>query len=83
LVQPAKPPSSAAFKQKPGSPPILGTAIVGKQDMFIFVDSYPDLTVWAATQTILDSDKAIELKDLFYEVSECSENKLWKFKPSS
>ncbi len=61
----------------------LGTAIVGKQDMFIFVDTYPDLTVWAATQTVLDSDKAIELKDLFDEVSECSENKLWKFKPSS
>jgi hypothetical protein len=61
----------------------LGTAIVGKQDMFIFVDTYPDLTVWAATQTALDSDKAIELKDLFDEVSECTENKLWKFKASS
>ena len=60
----------------------LGTAIVGKQDMFIFVDTYPDLAVWAATQTALDSDKAIELKDLFDEVSECTENKLWKFKAS-
>jgi len=61
----------------------LGTAIVGKQDMFIFVDTYPDLAVWAETQTVLDSDKAIELKDLFDEVSECSENKLWKFKHSN
>ena len=61
----------------------VGTAIVGKQDMFIFVDTYPDLTVWAATATALDSDAAVELKDLFDEVSECTENKLWKFKPSS
>lgn len=60
----------------------LGTAIVGKQDMFIFVDTYPDLNTWAATQTALDSDAAIELKDLFDEVSECTENKLWKFKAS-
>jgi len=60
----------------------LGTAIVGKQDMFIFVDTYPDLNTWAATQTALDTDAAIELKDLFDEVSDCTENKLWKFKAS-
>lgn len=60
----------------------VGTAIVGNQEMFLFVDTYPDLTVWAATATALDSDQAIELKDLFDEVSECSENKLWKFKPT-
>lgn len=28
------------------------------------------------------SDAAIELKDLFDEVSACSENKLWKFEPT-
>jgi hypothetical protein len=60
----------------------VGTAIVGTQNMFLFVDTYPDLTVWAATATALDSDQAIELKDLFDEVSDCSENKLWKFKPT-
>jgi len=61
----------------------LGTAIIGNQEIFIFADTYPDLMVWAKTATVLDSDAAIELKDLFDEVSECSENKLWKFKPSS
>ena len=56
----------------------VGTAIVGKQDMFLFVDTYPDLTVWAETQTVLDTDAAIELKDIFEEVLTCSENRLWK-----
>ena len=56
----------------------VGTAIVGKQDMFLFVDTYPDLTVWAETQTVLDTDAASELKDIFEEVLTCSENRLWK-----
>ena len=60
----------------------VGTAVVGKQDMFLFVDTYPDLTAWAATQTALDSDAASELKDIFSDVSTCSENRLWKFEPT-
>ena len=60
----------------------VGTAVVGKQDMFLFVDTYPDLAVWAATQTALDSDAASELKDIFDPVSDCSENRLWKFEPT-
>ena len=57
----------------------VGTAVVGTQDMFMFVDTYPDLNTWAAVQTVLDSDAASELKDIFVEVSDCSENRLWKF----
>ncbi|NIP18434.1 MAG: hypothetical protein GWM87_09955 [Xanthomonadales bacterium] len=57
----------------------VGTAIVGDQGIFLFVDTYPDLGTWAATQTALDSDAASELEDLFEDVSECSENRLWKF----
>ena len=60
----------------------VGTAIVGKQDMFIFVDTYPDLNTWAAAITALDSDAAKELENLFEDTSECTENKLWKFKHS-
>ncbi len=60
----------------------VGTAVVGDQDVFLFADSYPDLTTWAATQTALDSDAASELEDLFEEVSDCSENSLWKFEPT-
>lgn len=57
----------------------VGSAIVGNQDIFIFVDTYPDLNTWAAAQTALDSDAAKELESLFEGVSSCSENKLWKF----
>jgi len=57
----------------------VGSPIVGNQEIFIFVDTYPDLNTWAAAQTALDSDAAKELEDLFEDVSSCSENKLWKF----
>jgi hypothetical protein len=60
----------------------VGTAVVGNQDMFMFADTYPDLAVWAATQMALDSDAASELEDMFDEVSDCSENRLWKFEPT-
>jgi hypothetical protein len=60
----------------------VGTAVVGNQDVFMFMDSYPDLTTWAATQTALDSPEASELENMFDSVSDCSENSLWKFKPS-
>jgi len=61
----------------------FGTAVVGDQDMFLFVDRYPDLNTWAATQTVLDSDAASELENMFDEVSKCSENRLWKFEPTN
>lgn len=54
----------------------FGTAIVGDQDIFLFVDTYPDLNTWAATQTAIDGES--ELEDMFSEVSSCSENRLWK-----
>jgi hypothetical protein len=56
----------------------VGTAVVGKQDIFIFIDTYPSLSSWAATQEALDSDAADELEDLFEDTNECSENRLWK-----
>lgn len=60
----------------------VGTAVVGTQNMFMFADTYPDLASWAATQTALDSDAASELKNIFEGVSDCSENRLWKFEPT-
>jgi len=56
----------------------VGTAVVGNTDAFIFVDTYPDLATWAAAKDALDSDAADELEDLFEDVSDCSENRLWK-----
>ncbi len=56
----------------------VGTAVVGNSDIFMFVDSYADLSTWAAAKEILDSDAADELGDVFDGISDCSENRLWK-----
>lgn len=60
----------------------VGTQVVGEQNMFLFADTYPDLATWAATAEALDSDAADELDDLFEEISDCSQNRLWKFEPT-
>ena len=57
----------------------VGTAVVGDFDMFIFVDRYPSLSSWAATQELLDSDAGDEVDDLFEDLADCSKNRLWKF----
>ena len=55
----------------------VGTAIVGNAEIFMFVDSYPDLATWAAVKTALDSDEGNEISGMFEETSECSSNRLW------
>lgn len=56
----------------------IGTAIVGNTEIFMFVDSYPDLKTWAAVKSLLDSDEGDELEGMFNETSECSSNRLWR-----
>ena len=56
----------------------VGTTVVGNAEIFIFVDTYPNLATWAAAKDALDSDEGDEVEDLFEDVSECSENRLWK-----
>ncbi len=56
----------------------VGRAVVGDTTIFIFVDSYPNLATWAAAKEALDSDAGGELEDMFSEISECSDNRLWK-----
>ncbi len=56
----------------------IGTAVVGNTQAFIFVDTYPNLTTWAAAKDALDSEAGDELDELFEDVSDCSENRLWK-----
>ena len=56
----------------------VGEAVIGSVEHFIFVDTYPNLATWAATKDALDSDAGAALDDLFEDVSECSENRLWK-----
>ena len=56
----------------------FGTAVVGNQDIFMFVDSYPDLETWAKTQTALAGEEGSEIDGMFEDVSHCSENRLWR-----
>jgi len=56
----------------------VGTSVVGNSERFIFVDTYPNLATWAAAKDALDSEEGDELDDLFEDVSECSENRLWR-----
>ena len=56
----------------------FGTAVVGNQDIFMFVDTYPDLETWAKTQTSLTSGDGSEIEAMFEDVSHCSENRLWR-----
>ena len=56
----------------------VGESVVGNSDRFIFVDTYPNLATWAATKDALDTPEGGELDELFEDVSECSENRLWK-----
>jgi len=57
----------------------IGTAVVGNFETFIFVDTYPSLSAWAATQELLDSDAGDEVDGLFEDLTDCSKNSLWKF----
>lgn len=55
----------------------LGSAVVGNQSKFLFVDSYPDMATWAAVKDALNGDAGEEVDGMFEDVMECTENRLW------
>jgi hypothetical protein len=60
-----------------------GTAVVGDSEAFLWIDTYPDLATWSATQTALDSKEGkAALKDLFKGITDCKQNRLWKLQPT-
>lgn len=59
------------------------TAVVGGQEGFLFVDTYPSLSVWAAAKDALDTDEGEELGEVFEGLFECDENRLWKSEPTT
>ena len=58
------------------------TAVVGNQEGFVFVDSYPSLATWAAAKKALDSDDGGALDDMFADLIDCKDNRLWKHEPT-
>ena len=60
-----------------------GTAVVGDNEAFLWIDTYPDLATWSAAKTAMDSKEGKEaLKDLFKDITDCKENRLWKLDPT-
>ena len=60
-----------------------GTAVVGDNKAFLWIDTYPDLATWSAAKTALDSKEGkAALKDLFKDITDCKENRLWKLTPT-
>lgn len=53
-------------------------AVVGNTDIFLFVDTYPDLATWSATKEFLGSEEGEEVEQLFEGLSDCSENRLYR-----
>lgn len=60
----------------------VGTAVVGPFDMFLFIDSYPDLATWAAAVTALDTEAPDEIEAGLDAAAKCSENDLWRMRPT-
>ncbi|MDH3337456.1 MAG: hypothetical protein OER22_08925 [Gammaproteobacteria bacterium] len=58
------------------------TAVVGDQEGFLFVDTYPSLAVWAAAKDALDTDEGEALGEIFEGLFDCDENRLWKDEPT-
>ena len=54
-------------------------AVVGNQDGFLFVDTYPSLEVWAAAKKALDTDEGDALDEVFEGLFDCDQNWLWKY----
>lgn len=60
--------------------------IVGEQDHFLFVDTYPSLAAWAAADEYQGSDAGEAAMKSIQEgldaASECTSNRLYKYTPN-
>ena len=56
----------------------VGTPVVGDTESFIFVDSYPGLSAWAAAKEALSTEEGKAVEGQFNDVAKCSQNRLWR-----
>ena len=56
----------------------VGTAVVGDAEIFLFIDTYPDLATWSTAKAALDTEEGEALEEVFEGISDCTENRLWK-----
>lgn len=58
------------------------TPLVGDNEGFLYVDTYPDLATWAAGQAALQTDAGQAVEAAFGDVMTCSGNRLWRIRPT-
>lgn len=58
------------------------TAVVGNQDKFMYVDTYPDLATWAAGKAALETDEGQAMESGFGDVQDCDKNRLYRLRPT-
>ena len=59
------------------------TAIVGKFEGFMWVDTYKDLATWAKVNAASLRDDNPELADAFDALQECESNRLYNIEPTT
>lgn len=60
---------------------ILST-VVGSQETFQFADIYPDMATWSAAKSAEESEEGKAIEAMFDELSDCTDNRLYKSKGS-
>ena len=58
------------------------SSVVGNTEIFLYVDSYPDLDTWSAAKAAVDTEEGQAVDEVFEGVSDCTENHLYKMTPT-
>jgi len=58
------------------------SSVVGNTEIFLYVDSYPDLGTWSEAKAAVDTEEGQAVDEVFEGVSDCTENHLYKMTPT-
>jgi hypothetical protein len=61
---------------------VAATAVVGNQNEFMYVDTYPDLAAWAAGKAALETDEGKAVSSGFDDIMDCEKNRLYRIRPT-
>jgi len=60
----------------------VANAIVGKQNKFVYVDSFPSMESWTAQKAAMDKDSGKKLEEELSKVAKCQSNSLYSVEQS-
>ena len=52
--------------------------VVGNQETFMFIDSYPDMASWAAAEAAVQTEEGKAIEAAFGDLMKCTQNRLYK-----